>query len=303
MDQRNNPDMELSNYFRFAPRPVPLPIGCQGAGERDGCCSRVSRAFTLIELLVVIAIIAILAALLLPALARAKVKADRISCLNNLRQLGIYLQVYTDENSDTFPAHRNQNEGNNPTTALTNWWGTAIIGYALNQSNLFHCPAIKGQQFENGLRWDWKFDCHLVGYGFNSWFLGRWPYPDAASMTGGRQTVGGITIVTPRQFKRTAIISPADCLQVDDTMPKNDLDWSSSSWWPLACMDSRYSTGGYEGVSTIRHRGLGVVVFTDAHSEARKDKNINPPRDPATGDALALVNSKYWDPLKRGGER
>jgi len=119
-----------------------------------------SPAFTLIELLVVIAIIAILAAMLLPALARSKQKADRIACLNNLKQVALFVQLYTDDNKDVFPAHRNQNEGDNVVTALTNWWGAAVIGYARNQSNLFRCPAIKGIQLENGVTWVWAFDAH-----------------------------------------------------------------------------------------------------------------------------------------------
>src|SRR5215468_3366320 len=149
--------------------------------------SRKQNAFTLIELLVVIAIIAILAAMLLPALARAKEKASRVSCLNNLRQIGLFVQYYTDENKDIFPAHRNQNEQDDATKALTNWWGTAVINYSRNQSNLFHCPSIKGQQLDNGVKWVWSFDCHKVGYGINSYFDCFWPY------TSGSVAVGGIT--------------------------------------------------------------------------------------------------------------
>jgi prepilin-type N-terminal cleavage/methylation domain-containing protein len=259
-------------------------------------------AFTLIELLVVIAIIAILASMLLPALSRAKAKGQRTACLNNLRQIGLFMQLYTDDNNDVFPAHRNQGL---TTTAggpsITNWWGTTIVTYGGGRSNLFHDPAIAGKRLDNGTSWQWNFDCHLVGYGYNGFFLGHHPYdPDT-------RLVGGIRFTTTKIFKRANVLRPSDNLVVADKEPYgNPPQWSSSLWWESACMDpsvvSHSSFPTYEGVEPKRHLGQAVVSFNDGHSEARKSEMINPPANPADGTAKALLNSRYWDPVQRAGQ-
>ena len=209
------------------------------------------------------------------------------------------MQLYTDDNNDVFPGHRNQ--GLNTADAgpsLTNWWGTTVIGYAKGQSNLFFCPAIKGRRLDNGVRWQWKFDCHLVGYGYNGYFLGTHPYG------GDNLTVAGVNFATKPWFKRSAIISPSENLLLADSMPKSDLMWSSSLWWPAACMDQKASTTkGFEGMDHLRHLGTGNAVFNDGHAEVRKDAQLNPPLDPYGGNAKSLINSHYWDPLQRAGKR
>jgi len=98
------------------------------------------RAFTLIELLVVIAIIAILASLLLPALAAAKQNAWKSSCISNLKQIGLGMRMFADDNDDNYPQSGgsitwNLADPNSP----TNGWMEQIYGYVQN-TNVYHCP-------------------------------------------------------------------------------------------------------------------------------------------------------------------
>ena len=257
--------------------------------------------FTLIELLVVIAIIAILAGMLLPALASAKARGQRTFCMNNLRQVAIFFQYYTDDNDEFFPAHRNQGGVDDATKALTNWWGTTVVGKESGRSNLFRCPnaPYKPKKEADGTVWSWAFDCHKVGYGYNGWFLGKHPYSIAGNPTALTESIkiSNFHFNSYGKFKRSSVRNPSESLLIGDKRPYGGLSpvWGSSLWWPGSCM-TKGTASTWEGIDTTRHLGGSAVVFNDAHCEMRKDKDINPPANPP--DPKALKTAFLWDPLQ-----
>jgi len=146
----------------------------------NGLKSSSTRAFTLIELLVVIAIIAILAAVLFPVFAQAKAKAKQASCMSNLRQVGLAMMMYINDDDGLMPDRRDlKNSLPGGYKPWASWppsdprcgWAAEVFAPYIKSKDLFLCPAIVNstlggadqvqQTTATGVQtnyWMWRFD-------------------------------------------------------------------------------------------------------------------------------------------------
>jgi prepilin-type N-terminal cleavage/methylation domain-containing protein/prepilin-type processing-associated H-X9-DG protein len=275
IDAGFNPDGAVIAMNKSSTSIAWLPRKAKGAGG----CPAVS-GFTLIELLVVIAIIAILAALLLPALAKAKTKAQGISCMNNTKQLMLANHMYVLDNSDTYPfaMHGGFVPGPNDTIRpwVTGWldWTLssdntntvylldpryAVLAQYFGQAkNVYHCPAdqfASQQQRSAG----WTSRCRsvsgniYVGKG-NAW----------AAVGGGPGGPNNLTI-----YKGAAKPSDLTIPGPSDTWVYMDEHGDSIN---DAGAFAPNTASNIPDAPATYHNGAAGFAFADGHSEIHKWK-------------------------------
>jgi prepilin-type N-terminal cleavage/methylation domain-containing protein/prepilin-type processing-associated H-X9-DG protein len=229
-------------------------------------------AFTLLELLVVIAIIAILAALLLPVLNSAKRKAGQATCLNNLKQLGLGMEIYVGDNDDVFPGIASQHAGFNAADWI--YWRTnatypqfdkspILMAIPGTQKPSLRCPLdisdadrLAQAAADSGNNGPYLFSYSFTGYGIGS-------YPDLRDAN-PNVNLGMSTVFSGGQahlFQQAAVRNPAGKLMLVEEV--GSLSDSPDPGSGQVINDGRWMPG--QDLLTIRHGGKADATFADGH--------------------------------------